>query len=161
MKKKDKNTKNTQNVSPSANRDITSYVTKMMLLGNISTMGIPRADIEKAIERYCDDNPRIDATSLPVVGASDKKGKDPVAKAIISLAKKHCGNRGSKSAVFSKDGKSVLIFGKPAKEIVSKMKISKDSKVERLKTKIKVIGELPIDRKLDCFGGEKISDKIK
>ena len=158
MKKK---VKNTEKKTASSNRDITSYVTKMMLLGNISTMGIPRAEIEKALERYCDENPRIDATSLPIVGASDKKGKDPVSKAIISLAKKHCGTNGSKSAVFSKDGKAVLIFGKPAKEIVSKMKISKNAAVERLKTKIKVSGDLPLDKKLNCFGGEKISDKIK
>lgn len=158
MKKK---VKNTEKKTASSNRDITSYVTKMMLLGNISTTGISREEIEKALERYCDENPRIDATSLPIVGASDKKEKDPVSKAIISLAKKYCGTRGSKSAVFSKDGKSVLIFGKPAKEIVSKMRIGKNATVERLKTKIKVKGELPLDKNLNCFGGEKISDKIK
>lgn len=141
--------------------DITSYVTKMMLLGNISTMGIQRADIEKALERYCEENPRVDVISLPMVGVSDRKGKDPVAKAMISLAKRHCGAKGSKSAVVSKDGKSVLIFGKSAKEIVSKTKIKKGADVEHLKTKIKVAGELPLDRKMNCFGGERISDKIK
>lgn len=141
-------------------RDITSFVTRQMLSGNISILKIPREDIEKALEKYCNDNPSIDATAIPLVGFNDKNGKDELAKAIISLAKKYCGVRGSKTAVFSKDGHSVIIFGKSAKEIMSKISIEKDAKVERLKTKIKVKASFPLKRKLNCFGGEKVSDHI-
>ena len=141
-------------------RDITAFVTMQMLSGNISILKIPRADLEKALEKYCIDNPNVDATSIPLVGFCDRNGKDAVAKAVIALAKKHCGSRGSKSAVFSKDGHNVIIFGKSAREIISKLSIEKNAKVEHLKTKIKAKASFPIDRKLNCFGGEKVSDHI-
>lgn len=141
-------------------RDITAFVTMQMLSGNISILKIPRSDLEKALEQYCNENPTIDATKIPLVGFCDKNGKDEVAKAIISLSKKYCGVKGSRTAIFSKDGHSVIIFGKSAKEIISKISVKKAAKVERLKTKIKVRALFPIEKKLNCFGGEKVSDHI-
>ena len=141
-------------------RDITAFVTMQMLSGNISILKIPRADLEKALEKYCNENPTIDATKIPLVGFCDKNGKDEVAKAVISLAKKYCGAKGSKTAIFSKDGHNVIIFGKSAKEIISKISVKKDAKVEHLKTKIKARASFPIEKKLNCFGGEKVSDYI-
>lgn len=137
-------------------RDITSYVTKIMLSGNVTSLGIPREDIVDCLEKYCEANPRVDATAMPVVGVSLKGDPDGVRKAVLALAKKHLRNNG---AVFSKGYQSVLIFGKAAKELVSKSVTSGDA--ERLKTKVKVLAGFPLNRKLDCFGGEKISDYIK
>lgn len=142
-------------------RDITAFVTMQMLSGNISILKIPRADLEKALEKYCNENPSIDATKIPLVGFCDKNGKDEVARAVISLAKKYCGTKGTKTAIFSKDGHNVIIFGKSAKEIISKISIKKDVKAERLKTKIKIKAPFPTEKKLNCFGGEKVSDYIK
>lgn len=141
-------------------RDITSYVTKQMLSGNISILKIPRMELEKTLERYCIDNPSIDVTDIPLVGFCDRNGKDAIGKAVISLAKRYCGPRGSKTAIFSKDGHNVVIFGKSAKEIVSKISIDDDAEVEHLKTKIKVKASFPTKRKLNCFGGERICDHI-
>lgn len=138
-------------------RDITSFVTRAMLLGNISSLGIPRDDIEKAVRRYCIENPRSDVTQMPLIGFSDK---NETSKAIIALAKRHCGPRGSKTAVFSKDFHSVIIFGRSAQEIMSKIDFS-NVKVEFLKTKIKIDNIFPANRKLKCFGGEKVADYIK
>ena len=142
-------------------RDITSFVTRQMLLGNISTLSIDRFTLEKAIERYCADNPRVDPTAMPLVGVSDKGNSDPVNKAILQLAKKHCGARGSRSAVFSPDGNSAIIFGKSAREIVSRLSIPPNAKVMHLKTKMKVACDFPVNRKLECFGGERVADHIK
>lgn len=158
-KKKKKNTKVVSS-KELPKRDITAFVTMQMLSGNISILKIPRADLEKALEKYCNENPTIDATKIPLVGFCDKNGKDEVAKAVISLAKKYCGAKGSKTAIFSKDGHNVIIFGKSAKEIISKISVKKDAKVEHLKTKIKARASFPIENKLNCFGGEKVSDHI-
>ena len=160
--KKKKNKKNTKGVSSKKlpQRDITAFVTMQMLSGNISILKIPRVDLEKALEKYCNENPTIDATKIPLVGFCDKNGKDEVAKAVISLSKKYCGAKGSRTAIFSKDGHSVIIFGKSAKEIISKISVEKDAKVEHLKTKIKAMVPFPIEKKLNCFGGEKVSDHI-
>ena len=149
-----KKTKSAVDALPS--RDITSYVTKMMLLGNISTMGIPRANIEKAVERYCADNPKVDATKLPLVGVVHG---DPVSNAVLKLVKKHCASGDGRCAVFSEDRKSAIVFGKAAKEIVSKLTVD-DSTVEKLKTKIKVKASFSLTKKLKCFGGERIADYV-
>ena len=141
-------------------RDITSYVTKQMLIGNIASVGIPRSEIESALERYCNENPTVDATDMPLVGLYDKTGENAVVKAVIALSKKHCGERGSRSAVFSKDGLGVILFGKSAREIVSKVVIGRNAEVEHLKTKIKVRCDFPVNKKMKCFGGEKVSDHI-
>jgi hypothetical protein len=142
-------------------RDITSYVTKQMLSGNISILKIDRSEIERALERYCNENPSIDPTSMPLVGLSDRDGKDKMAKCAISLLKKYCGNRGSKTAVFSKDGHSAIVFGRSAKEIISKISIPEDVEVEHLKTKMKVRCDFPYEKKLKCLNGEKVSDHIR
>ena len=140
-------------------RDITPYVTKQKLSGNIAAIGIPRSEIESALERYCNENPSVDATDIPLVGLYDRSGTDQVVKAVVALARKHCGERGSKSAIFSADGHGVIIFGKSAREIVSKVSVG-NAKVERLKTKIKVRSEFPVNKKLKCFGGERVCDHI-
>lgn len=153
-----KKTKTTASQLPK--RDITSFVTKQMLSGNISILKIARCDIEKALERYCEENPKVDATNIPLVGIYNRNGNDAEAKAIISLAKKYCGTRGSRTAIFSPDGNGAIIFGKSAKEIVSKIS-TKGALVEYLKTKMKIKCGFPVDRKLNCFGGEKVSDHMK
>lgn len=125
-----------------------------MVYGAVSGHGISRDKIERLCERYSDDNPRIDVTKMPIVMWSDD-GK-PENRAIVSMIKKNC----KKSSILSEDGKTVLLVGTAAKEIVSKMELS-CSKINRLKTKIKVNCGFPVSKKLKCFGGEKVCDHIR
>lgn len=147
-----------------AKRNITSFVTRQMLLGNISTLGISRTEIERSLEKFSTEHPKVDVTAMPFVGISlnlSVGDKLKQSKALIALGKKHCGRKGSGTAIFSKDFHSMILFGPTAKEIVSKITFPKTAALQHLKTKIKIVGELPLNKKLKCFGGEKISDYIK
>lgn len=141
-------------VKMSKKRDISAYVCRAMVYGAISGHGITRESIEKICARYSDDNPKVDITKLPIVMVSDDG--NPENRAIVSLAKKHC----KRCSVVSNDGKTILIVGTAAKEIVSKLDFS-DCKIQKLKTKTRVSCGFPLNRKLKCFGGEKVSDHIK
>ena len=138
----------------SETRDISSYVCRAMVYGAVSGHGIGREEIERLCERYSDENPKVDVTKLPLVLLVDD-GSEGI-RAAISLAKRHC----RKSAVVSKDGKSVLIVGLAAKEIVSKLDVD-DSKVQKLKTKYRIPCGFPLKRALKCFGGERVADHVR
>lgn len=150
------NGKRKSNQKKSDMRDISSYVCKVMVYGAISGHGISRADIESLCERYSDDNPRVDITKLPIVMLTDDGSAED--RAIMSLVKKHC----KKCSIFSDDGKTVLIVGLAAKEIVSKLDYT-NCEVKNLKTKVRVRlpNRFPINRKMKCFGGDRVCDKIK
>lgn len=138
----------------SETRDISSYVCRAMVYGAVSGHGITRERIERLCERYSDENPRIDVTKLPIVMWTDDG--EPENRAIVSMIKKNC----KKSSISSEDGKTVLLIGTPAREIVSKMELS-ECNVNRLKTKIRVSCGFPVSKKLKCFGGERVIDHVK
>jgi len=138
----------------SESRDISAYVCRAMVYGAISGHGITRDSIEKICAKYSDDNPKVDITKLPIVMVSDDG--TPENRAIVFLAKKYC----KKCSVVSTDGKTVLIVGTAAKEIVSKLDFT-NCGVQKLKTKMRVSCTFPLNKKLKCFDGEKVSDHIK
>lgn len=138
----------------SESRDISAYVCRAMVYGAISGHGITRESIEKICAKYSDDNPKVDITKLPIVMVSDDGTTEN--HAIVSLAKKYC----KKCSVVSDDGKTVLIVGTAAKEIVSKLDFA-NCEVQKLKTKTRVSCAFPLNKKLKCFGGEKVSDHIE
>lgn len=138
----------------SESRDISAYVCRAMVYGAISGHGISRDRIERLCERYSDENPRLDVTKMPIFMWSDHG--NPLDKAIFALARKWC----RKCSIFSDDGKTLLLVGNAAKEIVSKMDFS-NAKTHRLKTKTRIECEFPTTKKLKCFNGEKVSDHMK
>ena len=138
----------------SESRDISAYACRAMVYGAISGHGISRGDVEGLCRRFSDENPRVDVTKCPVVMFTDDG--TPVNRAVVMLLSKYA-PAGAK--VSSADGKTVLVVGPAAREIVSCLD-TEAGKPQKLKTKIRVECPFPVNRRLKCFGGRRVSDYI-
>lgn len=134
-------------------RDISAYACRAMVYGAISGHGISRQSIEDLCRRYCDENPKVDVTQMPIVLATDDG--TPENSAVVRLVKRYC--RGA--FVASEDGRSVILIGPAAKEIVSKLDFS-SCRVKKMRTKTRVECGFPVGRRLKCFGGERVRDHL-
>ena len=151
MRKRDRDSAGT---AKSESRDISAYACRAMVFGAVSGHGISRDSIERACERYSDENPRVDVTKMPLFMWTDDG--TPESHAIVAMVRKWC----KRCSVASEDGKTVLVVGTAAREIVSKLELGNGT-VQRLKTKYRISCPFPMDRKLKCFGGERVGDHVR
>ena len=138
----------------SEKRDISAYACRIMVYGAVSGHGISREQIESICKTYCDANPKVDVTKLPIVMVWEDDAV-PERKAMLGLIRDYCQD----CSVFSEDGKTALVVGKAAEELVSSLKPKKKD-MQTLKTKVRIRCEFPKNRKFKCFCGERIMDRI-
>lgn len=137
------------------------FVSALLKKPNIKKLNFPKTKVVKLFKKYIDLHPDYDYRNANIFccGYSYRSEEDPLeAEAIIYLIGKHLPSE-SLSVSNSVNGR-VMLIGKGADELSDKMDIKWDeAHYNKLSAKIPV--KLPLNRKIKCFGGEKIKDVME